>query len=154
VFVAKYIDYLWHADLHELHVPDETTGGTRILYLIAFLDDASRFIMHRRLIPDKRADTCVAVLAETFQMWNPLCVLGTDNGTQFTGEALTNVRRQHGVTRWRPYTPEQNRKMEHLWRTLERARAGRGTALIGGRQTQSLMLKSRGISIGPLEESK
>jgi transposase InsO family protein len=114
MFVAKYVDYLWHTDLYELHVPDETTGGTRISHLIAFLDDASRFIMHPRLIPDKRADTCAAVLAETFQMWAAPCVLRTDNGGEFTGEAFTSVRRRHGVTSWRtkPYTPEQNGKME------------------------------------------
>jgi transposase InsO family protein len=109
LFVAKYVDYLWHTDLHELHVPDETTGGTRICYLTAFLDDASRFMVHHRLIPEKRVDPCAAVLAETFQMWVPPCVLGTDNGGKFTGEAFTSVLCQHGVTPWRtrPYTPEQ-----------------------------------------------
>jgi transposase InsO family protein len=130
MFVAKYVDSLWHTDLHELQLPGKITGGAGIFYLIAFLDDASRYIMHHRLIPDKRVDTCAAVLAETFQMRAPPCVLGTDNGGEFTGEAFTSGLRQHGVTPWRtkPYTPEQNGKMERFWRSLEHARAGKSTA--------------------------
>jgi hypothetical protein len=41
-FSSKYVEYLWHPDLHEISIPDEETGGRRIIYLIAFLDDASR----------------------------------------------------------------------------------------------------------------
>jgi transposase InsO family protein len=116
MFVAKYVDYLWHTDLHELHIPEEFTGGTRISYLLAVLNDASRFIMHHRLMPDKIADPCAAVLAETFLIWAPPCVFGTDNGGEFTGEAFTSVLGQHGVAPWRtrPYTPEQKGKMERF----------------------------------------
>jgi hypothetical protein len=60
-FVAKYVNYLWHTDLHEIQVPDDATGGTRIIYLIAFLDDASRFIMQHRLVRDKRSATCTTM---------------------------------------------------------------------------------------------
>jgi hypothetical protein len=67
-FVAKYVDYLWHTDLHEIVIPDEETGGLRTIYLIAFLDDASRYIMHHRLIADKRSETCAAVLSEALQL--------------------------------------------------------------------------------------
>jgi hypothetical protein len=45
---------------------------TYIIYLRAFLDDASRFIMHHRLIRDKRSDICAAVLADVFQLRAPL----------------------------------------------------------------------------------
>jgi transposase InsO family protein len=62
-------------------------------------------------------------------MLTPPCVIGIDNGGEFTGEAFTSVLRQQGVTLWRtrPYTPEQNGKMEHFRRSLERARADKGT---------------------------
>jgi hypothetical protein len=58
-------------DLHEMQIFDERTGGTSTMYLIAFLDDASRFIMQYRLITDKRSETCAAVLADAFQVWAP-----------------------------------------------------------------------------------
>jgi hypothetical protein len=50
---------------------DEKTGGASKIYLIAFPDDASRFIMQYRLIADKRSETCAAVLADAFQVWAP-----------------------------------------------------------------------------------
>jgi transposase InsO family protein len=91
---------------------------------IGSLGDLSRFIMHRRLRGDKRSDTCTAVLADAFQLWAHPCVLGSDNGGEFTGAAFTNLLREHGMTAWRtvPHTAEHNGKMERLWRTLERAR--------------------------------
>jgi hypothetical protein len=38
------------------------------LHEIAFLDDASRFIMHGRLILDENRNACAAVLNETFPL--------------------------------------------------------------------------------------
>jgi hypothetical protein len=68
MFVAMDIDYLWHTDLYEIHVRDEATGGTSTGYVISFLDDASRFIMHYHAIHDKRSDTYAPVLAEAFEI--------------------------------------------------------------------------------------
>jgi hypothetical protein len=36
-FVARYVDYLWHTDLHEKQMFDERTGGASRMDLIAFL---------------------------------------------------------------------------------------------------------------------
>jgi hypothetical protein len=55
--------------------------------------------MHHRLIQDKRADTCAVVLADTFQVWAPPRVLGSDNGGEFTGAVLIGVLRENRVTR-------------------------------------------------------
>jgi hypothetical protein len=82
---SKYVDYLWHTDLHEILIPDEETDGRRIVYLIAFLDDASRFTMHHRLIFNKTAEICSAILLEALELWGPPCVLGSDNGREFVG---------------------------------------------------------------------
>jgi hypothetical protein len=53
---------LWHTDLHEIQVPDEATRNTYTISVIAFLDDASQFLMHHRLRRDEGSDTCAAVL--------------------------------------------------------------------------------------------
>jgi transposase InsO family protein len=113
-------------DLYEMQMFDERTGGAFTIYHIAFLDDASGIIMHYRLIADKRSETCAAVLADAFQVWAPPCVLGSDNGGDFTSAAFTNLLSQYSVTPWRttPYTPQPNGKMERFWRTLDNARNG------------------------------
>jgi transposase InsO family protein len=76
--------------------------------------------MHHRVLPDKRADTWAAVVSEAFQTWAPPCVLGSDNGGEFTRDAFASLLREHGVTPWRttPHTPEQNGKLGHFWGTL------------------------------------
>jgi transposase InsO family protein len=113
-------------DLDDMQILDQRTGGASMIHLIAFLDDASRFIMHYRLIPDKRSEKCAAVLADALQMWAPPCLLGSDNGGEFRGAAFTSLLRQYGATAWRtaPSMPQQNGKMERFWQTLDKARDG------------------------------
>jgi hypothetical protein len=71
-----------------MQISDERTGGASTIDLLAFLDDASRFIMHYRLIAHKRSEMCAAVLADAFQVWAPSGVLGSDNGGEFTAPHL------------------------------------------------------------------
>jgi hypothetical protein len=53
MFIATYVDCLWCTDRAETQVTEQAIGGTATIFLMAFLDDASRFIMNRRLRPDK-----------------------------------------------------------------------------------------------------
>jgi transposase InsO family protein len=126
-FESKYVDYLWHTDLHEILIPGAETGERRIVYLIAFLDDASRFIMHYRLIFDKTAETCAGVLLEALELWGPACVLGSDNGGEFVGDRFVEILAERCIRQWRtkPYTPQQNGKMERFWGTIEGCPAGK-----------------------------
>jgi transposase InsO family protein len=89
---------------------DERPGGASTIYLIAFLDDTSRFIVPYHVIADKGSEMCAAVLPDTLQVWAPPCVLGSDNGGEFTGAVFTSLLHQYGVRTWRttPYTPQQN----------------------------------------------
>jgi hypothetical protein len=95
-FVVKRVDYLWHTDVHEIQVREETAGGSSTLYFITFVDKASRFIVHDRFVADKRSGICASVLSETFQMCASLSDLGSGNGSKATGGAVA------------PNTPEQN----------------------------------------------
>jgi transposase InsO family protein len=126
-FVARYVDYLWHTDLHEIQVTDELATGIYTLCLIAFIDDASRFIIQHRLLSDKKSATCARVLAEAFQSAASPCVLGSDNRGDLIGDAFSSVLDEFGIFHWRTqrHTPEQNRKMERFWPALENARNGR-----------------------------
>jgi hypothetical protein len=57
---------LWHTDLHEIQFTEDATGGASTIDRIAFLEDASHFIMHHHLIRDKRSNTWAAVLADAY----------------------------------------------------------------------------------------
>jgi hypothetical protein len=73
-FDAKYTDYLWHTDLHEVRTPPDPQGDRSLLYVIAFMDDATRFIVGWELIPDKTAATCARVLARILDTNTKPCV--------------------------------------------------------------------------------
>jgi transposase InsO family protein len=91
-------------DLHEIQVTDDRATGTDTLYLIAFIDDASRFIIQHRLLSDKKSATCACVLAEAFQSAAPPCVLGSENGGEFIGGAFSSVLAEFGVFQWRTHS--------------------------------------------------
>jgi transposase InsO family protein len=89
--------------------------------MIAFMDDATRFIVGWALIPDKTAATCAGVLAGILGTDIRPCVLGSDNGGEFKGDIFLHLLEQAGIATWytRPCTPQQNGKIERFWQTME-----------------------------------
>ena len=109
-YEADYPDLIWHTDLHHF-------AGQ---YLIAFIDDYSRFVVHVELIPTKDSDVVKTVLAIALQYHNrPFCIW-TDNGTEFKGHfkefCNSNSIR---IVLTEVANPEQNGKCERFWRTAD-----------------------------------
>jgi hypothetical protein len=120
-FHAKYVDYLWHTDLHQLSSTVDKQGNTHILYMIAFMDDASRFITGYSLLRGKTAQTTAEALREVLRIGMVPAVLGSDNGGEFRGRMFTDLLIEYQIKPWygQPYTPQQNGKIERFWGTLE-----------------------------------
>jgi transposase InsO family protein len=116
-FAAKFCGQLWHTDLHYwLKQPEQ-------LYLIAFIDDRTRLIMHYEVLEDKTMDSTAEALERALnqpEFPNPYMIT-IDNGGEFVGEKFQAVLENNGIRQWRtrPYTPEQNGKVERWWGTLE-----------------------------------
>jgi hypothetical protein len=51
---AKFTDFIWHTDLHELYAEPDGMGGRSIIDLIAFMDDTTRFITGWKMLFDKK----------------------------------------------------------------------------------------------------
>jgi transposase InsO family protein len=100
-FSAKDKDYLWHTDLHEIKSQPVPQGGRSITYMIAFMDDATRFIVGWELIPDKTAATCANVLARILETQGIRPgVLESDNGGEFKGDMFVTLLKQMGIRTW------------------------------------------------------
>ena len=60
-YVAKLMGQIWHTDLHEIEdlVIRKANGEEehRKQYLVAFLDDRSRFIIHAAIVTNKESMT-------------------------------------------------------------------------------------------------
>ena len=77
-YEADYVDLIWHTDLHNFN--DQ--------YLIAFIDDYSRYIVHYELIPNKYAAITSGVLERALANNNRPFSIWTDNGDEFIAEFL------------------------------------------------------------------
>ena len=91
------------------------------LYLVAIMDWASRKVLSWRLSNTMDADFCVAALEEAIACFGKPEIFNTDQGSQFTGTAFTEVLLRNeikismdGKGAWR-----DNVFVERLWRSVK-----------------------------------
>jgi hypothetical protein len=100
-FHAKYTHYIWHTDLHQMGPGVDANGITNIIYMIAFIDDASRYMMGYQLITDKISETCAMVLRMILMnVQSPPYIIGSDNGGEFRGPPFTNLLNEFQIRPW------------------------------------------------------
>jgi putative transposase len=91
------------------------------VYLTVVLDWASRRVLAWRLSISLAADAAVEALTEAIGRYGPPEIMNTDQGSQFTASAFTEVLREHGVAIsmdgkgcWR-----DNVFVERLWKSVK-----------------------------------
>lgn len=121
-YERKYSNSLWHTDWKLL----EGHG-----WLIAYLDDASRFIVGYGLFGEATSEHSVEVLKEAVKKYGRPASILTDRGTQFY--AVETDQRLRGLTIFEKYLieneirhilarvshPQTNGKVERFFRTVE-----------------------------------
>ena len=108
-------DHVWCSDITFIPV----RGG--FLYLVAVMDWASRRVLSWRLSNSLDASFCVEALEEALLRYGRPGFFNTDQGSQFTGSAFTEVLKEAGVAismdgRGRCM---DNVFIERLWRSLK-----------------------------------
>ena len=81
---------VWAADI--TYIP----MARGFLYLVTIMDWYSRYVISWRLSNTLDADFCVEALEEALRRGQP-DIFNTDQGSQFTSEAFTELLKQHGV---------------------------------------------------------
>lgn len=73
-YVAKYANQLWHTDLHEIEPDDNRPNEKR--YIIGFIDDRSRFLIHHEILYSKTSVKTSEALEHAFQkdQHTPQCI--------------------------------------------------------------------------------
>ncbi len=106
---------VWAADITYIPLP------RGFLYLVAVIDWASRAVLSWRLSNTMDASFCVAALEEALAKRGKPEIFNTDQGSQFTGSAFTDVLIEAGVRiamdgrgRWM-----DNVFIERVWRSLK-----------------------------------
>jgi len=91
------------------------------MYLVAIMDWRSRRVLSWRVSNTLDTDFCIEALEEALQRFGAPEIVNTDQGSQFTSEAFTDVLKAHGVAismdgkgRW-----VDNVFVERLWRSVK-----------------------------------
>jgi putative transposase len=91
------------------------------MYLVAIMDWYSRKVLAWRLSNTLDTDFCVEALQEALHRFGRPQIFNTDQGSQFTSEAFTDVLKDHGIPismdgkgRW-----VDNVFVERLWRSVK-----------------------------------
>jgi putative transposase len=127
---ARRVDEIWATDLMYVVI------GGRTYYLVNFLDEYSRFIVHHALVPSMDGVT-VSIEAqgaiETFLRERGgeipaegMPRLRSDNGSCYISREFRGVLDEHGLHHHRiqPHCPEENGVVERSNRTLREALEG------------------------------
>jgi putative transposase len=91
------------------------------VFLVAILDWATRKVLAHRVSTSMTPDFCVEALEEAIEKYGPPQIFNTDQGSQFTSIAFTDVLKEHdieismdGKGRW-----VDNVFVERLWRSVK-----------------------------------
>ncbi len=96
---------LWHTDWYQ--IKDERWHGK---WLIAYLDDASRFIVGYGLFDDATTDNALSILEHCIKQYGKPLEMLTDHGSQFF--ANYGDKKSEGMSRFQEYL--MNSKINHI----------------------------------------
>lgn len=120
---------LWISD--HLHGPKITIQGRkRKTYLLAIIDDASRFLVSARFHLSEGVESLITDLRNSFVRFGLPRLFYTDNGAAFRSRILHQIgnRLDIGMPHTPPYQPEGRGKVERLFRTVRERFLAKNTA--------------------------
>ena len=118
-FVAAHAGDIWYGDV--MHGPKVVVDGRlRKVFLVSFMDDASRLITHSAFCPAETALEVEGVLKQALLKRGLPARLIIDNGSAYRAATMQAVcaRLEIRLVYCRPYTPESKGKLERWHRTI------------------------------------
>lgn len=113
---ARRPDERWQSDIRYVRI-----GGHRY-YLVLFIDEYSRYVVHHELMCWLDGDTLALEAQRAIETLppGPKPVIQTDNGSGYISQEFKKVLNESGIghVRIRPHCPEENGLVERAHRTL------------------------------------
>jgi len=122
-FSPKHRNQRWQGDsCHLLHIPDPTNPKHKIkLYLIAWLDEATRIITHGQLYTEEKSYALEDCLKKAILKFGVPEQVYVDNGKIYSSHHLQNICGRLGIhlSHTRPYRPQGRGKLERMFSTVQ-----------------------------------
>jgi transposase InsO family protein len=121
-FQHKHRNQLWHSDLkYAIYLPIGANGEKKQVYLVAFLDDATRYILHASFVPTLDQSIVEQGFRYAIQTHGIPDAVYFDNGKQYRTKWMKRTCSKLGIRLLfaKPYSPESTGKIERWNRVVD-----------------------------------
>lgn len=122
-FQKKNRNQLWHSDVKKYgpYLPIGKDGRKKQVYLVTFIDDATRYVLHGQFYPMLDKVIVEDCLRQAIHKYGVPQAVYLDNGSQYRTKWMTRACSKMGVRLVfaKPYSPESTGKVERFNRTVD-----------------------------------
>jgi putative transposase len=121
-FQRKHRNQLWHSDIkYGPYLPIGPNGTKKQVYLVAILDDATRYVLHGAFYPTLDQRIVEDALRQAIQKYGVPESVYFDNGKQYRTKWMARMcsKLETRLLYARPYSPESKGKVERFNRLVD-----------------------------------
>jgi transposase InsO family protein len=121
-FQKKYRNRLWHSDIkYGPYIPIGKDGAKKQVYLVSFIDDATRFVLHGQFYPVLDQVIVEDCLRQSIHKYGVPESVYFDNGSQYRTKWMIRACAKMGIRLLfaKPYSPEATGKVERFNRVMD-----------------------------------
>jgi transposase InsO family protein len=121
-FQHKYRNQLWHSDIkYGPYLPIGPDGVLKQVFLVVFIDDATRFVLHGEFYPTLDQVIIEDAFRQAIQKYAIPETVFFDNGKQYRNRWMNRACAKMGIRLLyaKPYSPESTGKVERFNRVVD-----------------------------------
>lgn len=118
----KYRNQLWHSDIkYGPYLPIGPNGTPKQVFLVVFIDDATRFVLHGQFYPTLDQVIIEDAFRQAIQKYAIPETVFFDNGKQYRTRWMNRACAKMGIRLLyaKPYSPESTGKVERFNRVVD-----------------------------------
>lgn len=121
-FQQKHRNRLWHSDIkYGPYLPIGKDGAKKQVYLVTFIDDATRLVLHGEFYPMLDQVIAQDCFRQAIQKYGVPEAVYFDNGSQYRTKWMSRACAKMGIRLLfaKPYSPEATGKVERFNRVVD-----------------------------------
>jgi transposase InsO family protein len=121
-FQQRHRNRLWHSDIkYGPYLPIGPNGAMKQVFLVTFIDDATRFVLHGEFYPAMTQSVVEDCFRQAIEKFGVPEAVYFDNGKQYRTKWMTRACSKLGIRLLfaKPYSPEATGKVERFNRVVD-----------------------------------